>query len=236
MIVACVMEVIGYIFRLLSSRQDPYMIGYFVAQYFCITCAPVFVSACIYIDLTEILFWSDGHGFKLVQIPPKTILWTFIAADIFCTALQITGSALIGHKASQREDPTQVNYILISGLAVQALAFLIFLLILAKVIITIFSADDGKKIIRGKGIAIAALSCSGLLVILRTIFRLIESAQGVYGYLSSHEAFFGSLEYAPIVVAVTILSLWHPGRIFRGRIDEGVEGTDTNLQTCDYKR
>ena len=57
-----------------------------------------------------------------------------------------------------------------------------------------------------------ALIASSLLIYLRTIFRLAETADGVGGYASSHEAFFGALEFAPIVVAILLLGWWHPGK------------------------
>ncbi|MCJ1242413.1 hypothetical protein MMC14_010421, partial [Varicellaria rhodocarpa] len=44
-IVGCAIEVVGYVFRSLSSRIDPYSVPYFVVQYFFIVVAPVFFSA-----------------------------------------------------------------------------------------------------------------------------------------------------------------------------------------------
>ena len=46
------------------------------------------------------------------------------------------------------------------------------------------------------------LLIAALLVELRTAFRLAEAAGGVYTYLGTHEAFFGCLEFVPIVLAV----------------------------------
>jgi hypothetical protein len=57
-----------------------------------------------------------------------------------------------------------------------------------------------------------SLIVASVLVFLRLLFRLAETAQGVFGYLMEHEAFFGALEFAPVVVAVWILAIWHPGR------------------------
>ena len=59
---------------------------------------------------------------------------------------------------------------------------------------------------------VGALVLATLLVYLRTCFRLAETAQGLFGYLSSHEGFFGGLEFAPIVLAVGLFNVWHPGR------------------------
>jgi hypothetical protein len=50
---------------------------------------------------------------------------------------------------------------------------------------------------------------------LRTCFRLAETAEGLLATLSTHEVYFGCLEFAPIVIAVYLLVYWHPGRWLR---------------------
>ena len=56
---------------------------------------------------------------------------------------------------------------------------------------------------------------ASVLVLIRLVFRLAETGQGVFGYLSSHEAFFGALEFVPILGAMVLLAIWHPGSILR---------------------
>lgn len=58
---------------------------------------------------------------------------------------------------------------------------------------------------------LAALIVATLAVYLRTCFRLAETAEGLMQNLSTHEAFFGCLEFLPIVVAVYAFTYWHPG-------------------------
>lgn len=50
---------------------------------------------------------------------------------------------------------------------------------------------------------------------------MVETGEEVFGYLSIHEAFFGSLEFAPVVVAVWLLAAWFPGTV---AYEEGREG------------
>ncbi len=45
LVVGSAMEIVGYVFRSLSSKVDPYFVPYFVVQYFFIVVAPVFFSA-----------------------------------------------------------------------------------------------------------------------------------------------------------------------------------------------
>ncbi|KAH7321608.1 RTA1 like protein-domain-containing protein [Rhexocercosporidium sp. MPI-PUGE-AT-0058] len=213
--VACVMEVVGYAFRALSSRKDPYRITYFVVQYFLIVTAPVLISASIYVCLTKVLGWATDAGLDLstrtVLLRKKVVLWTFITIDIFCTILQITGAGLIGGATSKGKDPSTANNILLSGLAIQTAAYFVYLLLLA-VVITAIYRDSGMVQKAKKSPFLGVLALASILIFIRTIFRLAETSQGVFGYLSSHEAYFGGLEFAPVVVAVLILAVWFPSR------------------------
>jgi hypothetical protein len=214
-IVACILEIIGYVFRYESSQVDPYRISYFVIQYFCITVAPVFIAASIYVYLSNLATWAAEVGYPTGlagRLGRKALLWIFISADTLCTALQVTGAALIGSKTSKHKDPTDANRILIIGLGIQTFAFSIFLLLLAHLL---FSMSTARATMHGQIRLMAikagfALTFAGVLVFLRTVFRLVESAQGVFGFLSSHEVFFGTLEFAPIAVAVALLAIFTP--------------------------
>lgn len=63
--------------------------------------------------------------------------------------------------------------------------------------------------------SIPALSCASVLVVVRLVFRLAETAQGVFGFAMTHEAFFGTLEFLPILAALVLLAIWHPARPLR---------------------
>ncbi|KAI4166916.1 MAG: hypothetical protein LQ343_007653 [Gyalolechia ehrenbergii] len=220
-------EIIGYAFRMRSSPPpvgNPYNVINFIVQYFFIVCAPVFLSAAIYTTLTSFIGAMSGensaaaHQISPLGLSKKTILTIFITCDVVATIVQVAGAALIGVAESNRKSPDTPNNILLGGLAFQVFAFLVFLVLLftflrnSRKVRKATSLDDAG---RGNALRmyIIALVASSLLVYLRTIFRLAETAQGVMGYASSHEPFFGSLEFAPIVVAIALLGWWHPGRL-----------------------
>lgn len=203
-VVGLAMEIVGYAFRLLASQKNPYSVPYFVAQYFCIVTAPVFFSAAIY---TIISVMINVVGRKYAPSSPRLILWTFIVCDVVATVTQVTGAALVGVAYSDQRDPTTPNNILLAGLAFQVFSFAVFILCFS---LFIYKAAG----VMGKDLKnfSAAVMTSALAVYLRTCFRLAETAEGLLGYLSTHEVFFGCLEFLPIVVAVYFLIYWHPGR------------------------
>lgn len=139
------------------------------------------------------------------------ILWIFVTSDVIATIAQVAGAALIGKSESDSQSPDTGNNILLAGLCVQVFSFLVFLVLLAMFLVrarkaTTSTGEGGMMRFSG------ALIVSSLLVYLRTIFRMAETAEGVGGYASSHEVFFGVLEFAPIVVAILLLGWWHPGK------------------------
>ncbi|KAJ9616729.1 hypothetical protein H2200_000448 [Cladophialophora chaetospira] len=203
-IVGLVMEIIGYAFRLLASQKNPYSVPYFVAQYFCIVVAPVFFSAAIYTILSVLI---SAVGRKYAPLSPKLILWIFIACDVIATVVQITGAALVGSAYSNQRDPTTANNILLGGLAFQVFSFAVFILCFV-----LFVYKARKVMSKDLKVFSAVVMIATLAVYLRTCFRLAETAEGLLEYLSTHEAFFGCLEFLPIVVAVHLLNWWHPGR------------------------
>ncbi|KAL8673193.1 MAG: hypothetical protein Q9168_002385 [Polycauliona sp. 1 TL-2023] len=213
---ACFMEIIGYVLRTLSSVKDPYMIPYFVVQYFFIVVAPVLISASIYVCLSKLMRWADNVGFKTqlgFLLQPKLLLWVFITADVVTTVIQVVGAALIGVAESNKKSPVTANNILLAGLAIQTAAFILFLYLYFEFVLQI-SRDAGMRAVHFGFIRplLLSIGVSSLLVLLRTAFRLAETSQGVFGYASSHESLFGSLEFAPIITAVWILAIWHPGK------------------------
>ncbi|KAI9705884.1 MAG: hypothetical protein M1836_005290 [Candelina mexicana] len=202
-IVGTIMEIVGYICRILASQRDPYNLIYFVIQYFFIVVAPVMFSAAIY-TILSMLIKAVGRPYS--PIPPRIILILFITSDVIATVIQVAGAANVGVAYSHQKDPTTANNILLAGLAFQVFSFFVFIFLL------------GTFLYRARKLATSmlpftyALIAATLLVYLRTCFRLAETAEGLLQNLSSHEVYFGCLEFAPIVIAVFIFNIWHPGK------------------------
>jgi len=214
---ACILEVLGYVFRTLSSQQDPYSIIWFVLQYFLIVVAPVFISASIYVCITQLIRRASACGYDTTLRPwliPKWILWGFITVDAVTTVLQIAGAAMIGSFESKGKDPAKGNHILLAGLAIQSFALTIFVVLVVVFRTSIGRDEATKALVKQRNAFIVALFAASFLIYFRTVFRLAETAQGVFGNASTHEVFFGTFEFAPVVAAVGTLAFWHPGRWF----------------------
>lgn len=174
-------------------------------NYFFVVTAPVFLAAGVYTVLS-VLIARLGREFALV--PPRVILWFFITADVVATITQVAGAALIGVKTSDHEDPTTANNILLGGMAFQVFTMGVYI-----VVAGVFLVRARGAIVReGLGVFAGVFAVATVLVYLRTVFRPAETAEGLFGYLQTHEIFFALLEFAPIAAAVWLLGCWHPGR------------------------
>lgn len=204
-------EIVGYIARCLSAKVNPYNLIYFILQYFFIVTAPVFLAAGIYAILSALI---NRLGRRYALLPPRVILWFFIASDTIATVTQIAGAALIGVKQKKREDPTVANNILLGGLAYQVFSIGMF------IILTVVFLVRARRRVRESGLVwfVTAFCAATVLIYLRTVFRLAETAEGLGGDLSTKEVYFGTLEFLPVVLAVPLLAVWHPGRCVGSKI------------------
>lgn len=226
---ACLLETIGYIFRSLSSKDDPYHVIWFVVQYFLIVVAPVFISASIYVCINRLISWakSNSHAVDRWWLAPNPILWGFLTVDVVTTIMQIAGAALIGSSQSNMKDPTTGNHILLAGLALQSFSFTVFLAVLTLFRLALAKDSGLNGTNKNKDQFIVAVALASLLVYLRTLFRLAETAEGLFGPVSTNETFFGTLEFTPVVIAICILAVWHPGRWLPYATRQDVTGSPT---------
>lgn len=215
--VGLALEVVGYVARSLSAKQDPYHLIYFIINYFFIVTAPVLMAAGMYTILSVLIY---RLGTKYSLMPAKAILWFFITSDVISTIVQVTGASLIGSLSAKRKDPTVANDILLGGLAYQVFAMTAFI-ILAGIFI-----KRAWQPIKDSGLSvfIYVFSAATLLIYLRTVFRLAETAEGLYSSVQTHEVYFACLEFVPVALAVLLVGGWHPGRYLgskmRGDVSE----------------
>lgn len=215
--IGLIFEVVGYIARSLSARKDPYHLIYFILNYFFIVTAPVFLAAGIYTVLS-VLINQLGRTYSFLS--PRFILIFFITSDAIATILQVAGAALIGKAESDRKDPTTANNILLGGLAYQVFSIGIFVILASTFIYR------ARQPIQERGLLTftAAFSAATLLIYMRTIFRLAETAEGLLSKLQTNEVYFACLEFAPVALAMLLLALWFPGRYIRRGVEPVAAG------------
>lgn len=224
MICGCALEVIGYIGRVLSY-YNPFKENPFLIQIICLTIAPAFLAAGIYLCLARIVL---TFGPSNSRISPKSYPRIFIPCDIASLLLQAAGGGLASAKSHADQDPTVGNNIMIAGLAIQVVTLLVFIILALDFAFRTWkrirelgaqnALDSTHAKLRSswafKGFLVA-LSLATLCIFTRSVYRVAELSEGWNGRLIKTQSYFIGLEGAIIGVAVLALNAFHPGLCFR---------------------
>ncbi|KAH9209770.1 RTA1 like protein-domain-containing protein [Leptodontidium sp. 2 PMI_412] len=215
-IVGAAFEVGGYVSRAVSIKKQESIPPYAVSSSL-IVLAPLFIAAGNYLLLTRlctrVLPSSITH---IYHLPLRNLTKIFVTSDIFTFLVQVSGSGIAASNNWEGDLVKIGEDVLIAGLAVQVFSLIFFLTVLSQ-----FQrlAGKGQKECAGREwrVVVRAVWISCLLILVRSIYRLIEFALGIFGYPFTHEWMFYVFESVPMVPAIVVFCVWHPAAYFGGR-------------------
>lgn len=186
----------------------------------CLTIAPVFISAAIYLCITRIIVL---YGSQLSRFKPPTIAITFMTSDFLSLVLQAIGGALADTAANHQAARTGID-IMIAGLFLQAVSLFAFLIVFCDFAWSCrkggFVEDAEKQRLRRSMLFkffLGTLLLATVAILIRSIFRVAELWEGFSGDLWNNETDFLVLDGAMMALAVTCLTAFHPGVAFGGQ-------------------
>lgn len=207
-------EVLGYVGRIISYN-DPFNMNGFLMQICCLTFAPAFFAAGIYLCLSRIV---TIYGADISRIRPVRYTQIFICCDFFSLVLQGAGGGIASVASQNQKDPANGTHIMVAGLAFQVFTIALFMFLCAEYAYRV--ATSGRKLdpiyehLRGswkfKGFLVM-IGFATVCIQIRSIYRLIELSQGWKGKLIRNETYFFVLEGIMVILAVLSMNLFHPG-------------------------
>jgi magnesium-transporting ATPase (P-type) len=115
---------------------------------------------------------------------------------------------------------TTGEHITIGGLAVQLVFFTVFIVASSIFHYRIRKSPTEKSVSRSRRMSwefvMTGLYVASVLILIRSIFRLIEYAQGNDGYLISHEVFMYVFDSTLMFLAMIAMSIFHPSKVLSG--------------------
>lgn len=208
---------VGYGVRA-GARNNTGKLMPFVIQNMFTLIAPVLFAASIYMTLGRII--DSVHGAKYSLVKPSKITLTFVLGDALSFLVQGNGAGL-----SVIQKPGFAKWaerIVVIGLLIQIIMFALF---------CVLSVVFHRRMRRGPPAQSYSATASwesglymlyavSLLIMVRSIFRVIEYTQGQTGYALSHEwtlYVFDSL----LMFAVTVIFAWRfPSQFDAKNIDQ----------------
>ncbi|KGO73876.1 Zinc/iron permease [Penicillium italicum] len=210
MVLSAVMEAIGYIGRCVSV-QNTLKRPVYVLQFALVILAPVLMAACCYILFGRILFLivpQEKRTFRLCWVPPRFITPIFVGCDVVALLLQLGGAVMIsavdGTDKDARNKLSTGKHVAQVGVIIQLVAFGLFAVAAVRFNFTSkrFSGslseryeNVGEKdyivggVVKDKNwpALLRVVNITTILILVRSIYRLVEFTEDTTGYLNTHE-------------------------------------------------
>jgi len=211
-------EVTGYVGRI-YMHNNIFLANPFLTYLICLTIAPVFFSAAIYLCLSRIV---TIYGVEHSRLRPRTYTILFMTCDFISLVLQAAGGAIADLFIGKPLMATGVH-IMVAGLAFQVFSLLAFVVLCAEFAWRVRShkgpiVTEHSRVgeTRSFHIFLCSLSLAILFILIRSSFRVAELEGGFSSTLANNQVLLMVLDGAMMVFASSLLTVFHAGSAFKG--------------------
>ncbi|KIW97613.1 uncharacterized protein Z519_01197 [Cladophialophora bantiana CBS 173.52] len=213
-------QIIGYGVRVFAHYRTDLIAPYTVQSCF-ILLAPVLYTASVYMVLGRLIRSVHGERFSIVR--PAKMTKLFVLADFLSLNVQGNGAGLTVKKKTE----TVGKYIVVVGLFIQLIAFGWFVVVALVFHVRMQKNVDKECRLRPtvpwrQGLRMIYI-CSALIM-LRSIFRVVEYVMGVDSYLLTNEWPMYVFDAAPMWIVQAAFLVWFPDRFKPGQYDNIEDG------------
>ncbi|KAF5599394.1 phospholipid-translocating ATPase [Fusarium pseudoanthophilum] len=206
-------ETIGFAFKTLGSRDQQNTTYVILGQLFFLL-APLWVNAFVYMAVARMVYFRMPDR-KLLGIKAIRMTLLFVWLDIILFLVQGAGGSML----SNNEDMNVIRIgqkVYMAGVGLQLAVILIFIGITAFFYFKLRQLE-GRSMGRMKWLILTMLAVL-ILIVIRIVYRLIEFGPGVneHNQLLIHEEYPLGLDATPILIALVLLNIMHPGFVLRG--------------------
>ncbi|EGG19987.1 hypothetical protein DFA_07102 [Cavenderia fasciculata] len=222
--VAGAVMAIGYGTRIISGN-DVHNLGKYITTTLLILLPPTALAAVF-------LFAQLGKVMKKTGIThpifrPKVVKYLFLIVDICSIFIQSAGGALLAQSADNINLQTPAKAVMLTGLTIALTSFTLFFFLIVYLHIKVLreKSDEADKKWR---VIFIALYISGLLIILRSIYRVAEYAGGYHSAIMLNEGLFFGLDALPMFLLMCVWIPFHPGYVSLSNKDSKKKSTTTD--------
>ncbi|KAH6684016.1 RTA1 like protein-domain-containing protein [Halenospora varia] len=205
-------EIVGFAGRAFSAKESPnWTLGPYIIQSVLLLIAPALFAGSIYMILGRIVLVTDGESHSIIRRKWMTKL--FVTGDVLAFTVQAGGAGLMS--AGSLSTMKTGEHIVIAGLLIQILFFGLFVTVA-------FVFHFRMRKVPTQKVAteyipwqkhLLALYLSSILIMIRSIFRVIEFVQGNSGYIFSHEWFMYVFDALLMLGVLVLFCIVYPGEI-----------------------
>ncbi|KAF8597910.1 RTA1-domain-containing protein [Ceratobasidium sp. AG-I] len=152
---------------------------------------------------------------NLLVVRPSIITKLFVTSDLVTLLVQAGGGGMQSAQDAKMADLGAKMFLY--GLIIQLVSFIIYCLIFALFVYRLKTQRAKEWYYRPNGLfghwlaLIYALTISCIGIVVRSVFRTIENAQGFDGTLATTESYFYVLDCVPLWIAIVVFAVvWPP--------------------------
>ncbi|KAG5366275.1 Protein RTA1 [Yarrowia sp. B02] len=227
------LEFLGYLGRFLST-WDLQNLNEFILQIVCLTLAPAFIMAGVYCLLAKfVVIYGESYS----RVAPLVYTIIFVCCDLISIVIQAIGGGISATALYDNKDTDDGTHIMVAGMAFQVFTMSVFFLMTTDFLWRVHKgirnpnvmdsrANDPEIVAirespKMKYFVIAVYIAFGF-VFTRSVYRVVELAEGWYGNLLQHEAYLLVLDGLMMLIAIAILTVFYPGFVWgRTHINAG---------------
>lgn len=219
LVIGALMEAIGYVARAMSHNDRNALLPY-ILQSLLLLIAPALYAASIYMILGRLIRAIEADHHSMIRTTWLTKI--FVAGDVLSFLMQSTGGAIL---AKQDKNSGKMGQrIILGGLFAQIFFFGFFMV--ATVVFDKRLRRDPTQASQASTkwkTLLTALYVASLFILVRSMFRVIEYAQGKGGYLMSKEVWLYIFDGVLMISVTVLFNVRHPSIALPGRKEKAAE-------------
>lgn len=201
-------ELVGYAARAACTNQTGKLMPFIIQSIF-VLLAPTLFAAAVYMVLARIIRSVNGEKYSPIRINLVTKI--FVTCDILTFFIQGGGGGLMAQSSMAKMG----QYIILAGLILQIITFVLFLTT-AVVFERRMGVNPTPAAVQGDvpwKKHLYSLYGVSAMILVRSVFRVIEYGLGNDGYLLGHEWATYVLDALPMFIAMVCFAVWYPSEL-----------------------
>ncbi|KAK1999869.1 RTA1-domain-containing protein [Colletotrichum falcatum] len=208
-------ECVGYAARLRNTLEDPgcWSLVPYIIQSVLLLVAPALLAASIYMVLGRIVELTDGESHVLIK--RRWLTKVFVSSDVLSLVLQSIGGGMMASASQSNNMMTLGQNVIIFGLVVQLVVFGFFVVTAAlfhRSMRLAPTAKAGERRIRWSRY-LGTLYVTGVLIWVRSVFRVVEYVEGNKGRIMTNEAYMYVFDATLMLLVMAWMNWFHPSEI-----------------------
>jgi hypothetical protein len=151
-------------------------------------------------------------------LPPRLYTTIFVLSDVLTFLIQAAGGAM--QTSSDYSSIQTGGHIFLAGVILQTVSYLFFFFVIVQAHWKLYKCDPERySILAGLKrreptiTVLLSLYVTGVLIIIRSFFRVVENGQGYNGTLYTHEIYSFTLDALPLLLVLAVYVVVWPSRL-----------------------